>query len=140
MARQLKPNETRHKINPVSLANLKPWKPGQSGNTVKPKKGRGDLGNDLADALALDFAKHGMAAIAKLRRGNVKAYIDACIKLAPRESHVTISPYSDMTDAQIRERLASLLVDVAPAAARPPAKVIDAQAETIAADDDDIPD
>jgi hypothetical protein len=136
MARQLKPNETRHKVNPVSLANLKPWQPGQSGRTVKPKKGRGDLGNDLADALARDFAKHGEAAIRKLRQASPARYIDACIKLAPRESHVTISPYSDMTDAQIRERLASLLVDVAPAALPP---VIDAKAEPIAADDDDIP-
>ena len=51
------------------LRNLKPFKPGQSGNPKgRPKGARNRLGTQFLEALEADFNTHGAQAIAQVRR------------------------------------------------------------------------
>ena len=58
------------------LRNLKPFKPGQSGNPKgRPKGARNRLGTQFLEALEADFNRHGAQAIALVREKKPEVYM-----------------------------------------------------------------
>ena len=58
------------------LRNLKPFKPGQSGNPKgRPKGARNRLGTQFLEALEADFNKFGAQAIALVREKKPEVYM-----------------------------------------------------------------
>jgi hypothetical protein len=65
-------------------SNLKPWKPGMSGNPSGRKTGsRNKLSAEFLDALYLDFAEHGAQVIAKVRIEKPDVYLKVVSNLMP---------------------------------------------------------
>jgi len=78
------------------LANLTPFKPGQSPNPGgKPVGARNRLTAAFLNALAADFDEHGKKAIQECRETKPEAYIKAIAALCPKEVSVT-RPLEDM--------------------------------------------
>jgi hypothetical protein len=66
------------------LRNLKPFKPGQSGNPKgRPKGARNRLGTQFLEALEADFNKFGTLAIALVREKKPEVYIKVVADLLP---------------------------------------------------------
>jgi hypothetical protein len=72
--------------NATSLAYLKPWKPGQSGNPAgRPKGSRGKLEERfLADLLA-DWQDNGAATLAAAREKDPVGYVKVAASLMPKQ-------------------------------------------------------
>jgi hypothetical protein len=63
-----------------------PWKPGQSGNPKgRPKGARSKLSEAFFEALAADFAEHGVAALETMRAEKPQEYIRAIASLQSKE-------------------------------------------------------
>jgi len=78
------------------IENLKPFKPGESGNPGgKPVGARDRLTKRFLLDLAEDFETHGKAAIAACRESKPDAYIKAIAALCPKEVEVK-RPLEDM--------------------------------------------
>jgi hypothetical protein len=79
------------------------------------KKGwRNRLGEDFIAALADDFAKHGAAAIERVRQEKPSGYIKVVASLLPRDVNLNVRPLDDLSDEQLLERLRSLTKQAAP--------------------------
>ena len=89
------------------LANLRPWKPGQSGNPGgKPNGARNRLQGDFLNVLAEHFAEHGREAIERLCKESPAAYIKAIASLMPRHEE---NPTDDrLNPEEIRSYIAYL--------------------------------
>jgi hypothetical protein len=73
------------------LRNLKPFKPGQSGNPKgRPKGARNRLGTQFLEALEADFNKFGPQAIALVREKKPEAYIKVVADLLPKEANINV--------------------------------------------------
>jgi Family of unknown function (DUF5681) len=71
------------------LRNLKPFKPGQSGNPKgRPKGARNRLG--FLEALEADFNKFGTHAIALVREKKPEVYIKVVADLLPKEANINV--------------------------------------------------
>lgn len=71
---------------PAHLRDDLKWKPGQSGNPAgRPKGARSRLSEAFFDALANDFAEHGIAALEKMRTERPQEYIKAIGALQSKE-------------------------------------------------------
>lgn len=90
------------------IENLKPWKPGQTGNPGgKPVGARNKLTTLFLTVLVNDFEKHGEAAIVKCREERPEAYIKAIAALMPKEVEFK-NPLGDMDDGQLIAAIAAL--------------------------------
>lgn len=90
------------------LENLKPYKPGQSGNPGgKPAGARNRLTAHYLNALADDFEKHGKQAIVDAREKDPMGYIKAIGGLMPKQIEAT-QPLDDLTDAELTAGIAIL--------------------------------
>ena len=70
------------------LRNLKPFKPGQSGNPKgRPKGARNRLGTRFLEALEADFNQFGPEAIALVREKKPEVYIRVVV---PKEANINI--------------------------------------------------
>lgn len=89
--------------------NLKPWKPGQSGNPKgRPKGSRHKLNEDFWSALSEDFAEHGVAVVARVRKEDPSTYLKLAATAAPKEMRHSIA----MDAAQLTdEELARIIVE-----------------------------
>ncbi len=88
--------------------NLKPFKPGQSGNPGgKPVGARNRLTAKFLNALADDFDEHGTEALAACREQNVGAYIKAIAALLPKEVELK-RPLQEMDDAELLRAVRAL--------------------------------
>ena len=88
-------------INPVSLANLKPIKPGEARNPGgKPVGARNRLQGDFMRRLADDFAEHGKTAIKDMREQDPASYIRAIASLMPKELEIS-RPMDEIDDEQL---------------------------------------
>lgn len=103
------------------IENLKPWKPGQSGNPGgKPKV---DLAAQIARAIFEHDAPAIFAAYAKmLRKGSPYAFSvlsDRAYGKLKEQHQLEIGPYRDVSEADIKARIAQLEKElgVLPAAA-----------------------
>ena len=73
------------------LRNLKPFKPGQSGNPKgRPKGARNRLGTHFLEALEADFNKFGPQAIALVREKKPEVYIKVVADLLPKEANINV--------------------------------------------------
>ena len=93
-------------------ARVAPWrfKPGQSGNPGgKPKH---DIAKEIAQAIFLNNAEMIYAAYTKmLRRGNAYCFqvlSDRAFGKLKERHEVEVGPYRDMTEDELRERIAKL--------------------------------
>jgi hypothetical protein len=102
--------------NPNSLANLKSYKKGESGNPGgKPVGARNALAGDFVNALADDFRANGKKAIETLRKENPAAYVRVIADLLPKQEEKTVNVEHSGTvehravqevDARIKQLLA----------------------------------
>lgn len=66
--------------------NLRPFKPGQSGNPAgRPKGSRNRLAEAFVSELCEDFERHGRSVIEDVRRSDPVAYLAICAKLVPKD-------------------------------------------------------
>jgi Family of unknown function (DUF5681) len=73
------------------LRNLRPFKPGQSGNPKgRPKGARNRLGTQFLEALEVDFNQHGSQAIAFVRDKKPEVYIRVVADLLPKEANINV--------------------------------------------------
>ena len=73
------------------LRNLKPFKPGQSGNPKgRPKGARNRLGTQFLEALEADFNQFGPQAIALVREKKPEVYIKVVADLLPKEANINV--------------------------------------------------
>jgi len=103
--------KSKTKPPPNSLRNLKPFKPGQSGNPAGPKAGyRQEFSRSFVTDIAKDFAKEGAKVIKRVRTENPLGYLRVCASLVDQEINVK-TPFSDLdhlTDDQLRASIAEL--------------------------------
>jgi hypothetical protein len=91
-----------------TLANLKPFQPGQSGNPGgKPRHARNRLTNGFLTRLADDFEKNGAEAIVAAREKDPVGYIKAIASLMPKQVEQS-QPLDDLTDAELVAGIALL--------------------------------
>jgi hypothetical protein len=65
---------------------MPPWQPGQSGNPAgRPKGARSKLSEAFFEALAADFAEHGVLALQTMRAERPQEYIKAIVALQSKE-------------------------------------------------------
>ena len=73
------------------LRNLKPFKPGQSGNPKgRPKGARNRLGTQFLEALEADFNQFGPQAIVLMRERKPDIYIRVVAGLLPKEANINV--------------------------------------------------
>ena len=70
-------------------ANLRPWRPGQSGNPAgRPLGSRHRIAEDVYSKLADDFERHGAAVIQRVRDEDPSTYLRLIAGLVPRNVEV----------------------------------------------------
>ena len=95
-------------VNEKSLANLKMFKPGQSGNPGGLAVGtRNRLNASFLNAIADDFKVHGKEAIAAAREKDPMGYVKALCALQPKQIEQT-APLDDLNDAELLAAIALL--------------------------------
>lgn len=89
--------------------------PGNSGFGGRPKGARNKLGEAFIDALHDDFNDHGIAAIQTVRSEKPDQYLKVIASLLPKEMNLNVNDtYSEMTDAELIERIRDLSASFAP--------------------------
>lgn len=90
------------------VENLKPFKPGETGNPGgKPKGSRNRLQGAFLNALADDFDAHGRKAIVEAREKDPMGYVKAIAALMPKQVEQS-QPLDDLTDAELTAGIALL--------------------------------
>jgi hypothetical protein len=69
-------------LKPASLANLRPFAPGNPG---RPKGARNKLGEVFVKALLDDFEEHGIVAVKKVREQDTGTYLRVVAGLLPKQ-------------------------------------------------------
>lgn len=95
---------------------LKPFKPGQSGNPAgRPKGARNKLGEAFLEAMLDDFTQHGVAAIQVVRAEKPDQYLKVIASILPKEMNLNVTEqFSEMTDDELADRARRLARDLAP--------------------------
>jgi hypothetical protein len=79
--------------------NLRPWKPGQSGNpNGRPKGTRHKLGEEFLQALQTDFTEHGAEVIQEVREKHPDKYLKVVASVIPQEVNHTVESYDGYSD------------------------------------------
>jgi hypothetical protein len=100
-------------FNPKSLANLHRFKPGQVANPAgRPKGSRNKLNQAYIDAFCQEFEKHGEAVFAAVRKKMPHVWLRLAAELQPKQVQVEHG-FADMTDEQLRARIAELNAAIA---------------------------
>lgn len=109
----------QRKVAPASLANLKPFQPGQSGNPKGRAKGsRNALGEDfLADMLEV-WREKGKECIEATAKDHPEKLVSIVAGILPKELNVTTNPAEEMSDDDLAAGIASLRALLAASAAR----------------------
>lgn len=93
------------KVSEASIANLKPFEPGNPG---RPKGSRNKLGEAFTQALLADFEREGMAAIERTREEDPGAYLRVIASVVPKELKIEAEPLADLSDDDL-ERVIGVL-------------------------------
>lgn len=95
-------------VSEASLANLKPWKPGQSGNPGgKPAGARNGLTTKFLNQLLKDFEADGAKAIKNCREQQPAKYVQIIASLMPKQIEAS-QPLEDLEDAELAAAIALL--------------------------------
>lgn len=95
-------------VNPNSLANLKPFLPGNLANPGgRPVKSRNRLQGDFVRRLAEDFERFGIYAIARARHMDPLGYLRVVASLIPKEMEIS-TPMDGITDEQLDAAIATV--------------------------------
>jgi len=89
---------------------LRPWKPGERGNphwAGRQKGSRNKINQDYIDAFCREFEKHGDAVFAEVRKKMPHVWLRLAAELLPKQMQVEHG-FADMTDEQLRQRIAEL--------------------------------
>jgi hypothetical protein len=118
----------------TTIERGRPFKPGQSGNPAgRPRGARSRLATDLLEVLAADFAEHGVASVAKMRREDNSAYVKTIANVVPRELIVAAFHVSTTTTldelTRARDYASAYRYALATIGAEPPMIDIQADAE-----------
>lgn len=96
------------------LRNLKPFKPGQSGNPKgRPKGARNRLGTAFLEALEGDFNRFGSQAIIQVREKKPEVYMRVVADLLPKEANINVDAGEAFVELwrRISDGLGNELVD-----------------------------
>jgi hypothetical protein len=90
-------------------SNLKPFKPGQSGNPGgKPQGARNKLTAKFLNELAADFEEHGRKAIERCRDEDPGTYVKVVAGLLPKEVDLGINRLEEMSTDDIIAAVSAL--------------------------------
>ena len=87
-----------------------PWKKGERGNphyAGRVKGSRNKINQAYIDAICQEFEKHGEAVFAKVRKKFPHIWLKLAAQLQPKQVQIEHS-HADMTDEQLRQRIAEL--------------------------------
>ncbi len=88
-------------------ANLRPFRPGQSGNPAgRPKSARSKIGERFLQALHADFDDHGEGVIVRVREEEPATYLRLVAALLPKEIE---APPGNPLEGATRDELIALL-------------------------------
>ena len=88
---------------------LTQFKPGQSGNPAGRRKGtKHKLSENFIKVLAANFKEHGAAVVDAVRIEKPDVYLKIMASLVPRELHLKVDPFEEMTDEQLINRAREL--------------------------------
>lgn len=87
---------------------------GNSGNGGRPKGARNKLGEAFLLALQEDFDEHGADAIIKTRQTKPEVYVRVIAGLLPSEHNLNINRNEELSDDELRARIAGLAAQLAP--------------------------
>jgi hypothetical protein len=86
-----------------------PWKPGQSGNPAgRPKSARSRISEAFLDALANDFAEHGVETIARVRNEKPDQYLKVIAGLLPKDINIRTNDLDALSDDELLNRIREL--------------------------------
>lgn len=98
----------------ANVDNLKPFKPGQSGNPKGREKGsRNKLGEEFIEALQADFKDHGKDAIIKVRTEKPDQYLKVIASIVPKDLNVNVNNFDGLSDDELRHELRDLAATLA---------------------------
>ena len=94
----------KRKATPAQLANLRPFKPGQSGNPNGRIPGtRVRFTESFWRDLAYEWHQGGPEVLQKVRQNDPSTFLRVCASLMPKESRVTLrNDLDSMSDAELR--------------------------------------
>lgn len=87
---------------------------GNSGNGGRPKGARNKLGEAFLKALQEDFDAHGVEAIVQTRETKPEVYVRVVAGLLPSEHTLNINRNEELSDDELRARIAGLAAQLAP--------------------------
>jgi len=80
------------------------FQPGCAPGPGRPRGQRNRLTEVALAALGADFAEHGAAVIEEVRKTKPHVYLQVVASLLPRQVQMEkLSPYSDLTDAELEQ-------------------------------------
>ena len=93
----------------TASGNITLFQKGQSGNpNGRPKGAKHKLSEDFLKALSADFQEHGATVIESVRTEKPSDYLKIVSYLVPKELHLKVDPFEEMTDAQLINRAREL--------------------------------
>jgi len=98
-------------------AKQKPWlfQPGQSGNPAgKPKGAKHRLQEDFVKDVQAAWETSGPAAIDAMIADKPGDFVKMVASLMPKEATLTINDHSELTDAELADRVRALAAQLAP--------------------------
>lgn len=96
-----------------TLANLQPFKPGQSGNPAgRPKGSRNKLGQAFVEALYADFQQHGAGVIDRVRDEEPAQYLRVIAAVMPKQVNIE-RPLNELSDDELGSLLDVLRTAIA---------------------------
>ena len=87
------------------------------GNPGRARGSRNKLGEAFLTAMHDDFTEHGADVIATVRREKPDQYLKVVASILPQQLNVTVQPFEEMTDDQLRKHAERLIAELGPVAA-----------------------